>query len=73
MMCKWEGDEEINMAKRAQVIHCEVIDSSGHTLSNSEKIKLSNEQLDWLADFFMPIVSEGLKKDRIPKYMTNSK
>lgn len=50
------------MAKAKPIIHTQLEDASGHIIQPGEKVNLSDEQIDWLAEFFAPIVKESFAK-----------
>ena len=50
------------MAKPKPVLHIELENASGHSIGSNEEVELSDKQLDWLAEFFTPIVKKGLQE-----------
>ena len=50
------------MAKAEPTIHIQLEDAGGSQIGVDEEIKLSDKQLDWLAEFFAPIVKESFTK-----------
>lgn len=47
------------MAKAKPVLHIQMEDASGCPIDGDDEVTLSDKQLDWLAEFFTPIVKES--------------
>lgn len=53
------------MARPKPIIHGQLEYTDGHIIQPGENIELSEEQINWLADFFTPIIKESLAKKRV--------
>ncbi len=51
------------MAKAKPVLRIQLEDAGGRQIGADNEVTLSDKQLDWLAEFFAPIVKESLRKE----------
>ena len=50
------------MPRTKPIIHTQLEDSSGRVIRPEESVSLSDEQVDWLAELFAPIVKASFAK-----------
>ncbi|HEX2986060.1 MAG TPA: hypothetical protein VHO71_04520 [Caproiciproducens sp.] len=50
------------MLRTKPVLHTQLEDTSGCIIRPEDNVNLSGEQIDWLAEFFAPIVKESFAK-----------
>ena len=48
------------MPKLKPVLHMELMSSTGNAINASDEIELSEEHLDWLAEFFAPMIKRAM-------------
>jgi hypothetical protein len=49
------------MPKAKPILHTQIEDSNGQLFGEKDEMELSDEQLDWLAEFFAPIIQKSLQ------------